>query len=112
MLDKEDEDGPAESEEEKNDLTDDESMTTDEDVPVKKQKTNSVQWVPLPTVKWFMFLMKTRWYEENNEFVQDITLCIARLKQSKDAGRKHYSIILQNARVVVPKEAIILWSSQ
>ena len=51
MQDKEDEDGPAESEEEKNDLTDDESMTTDEDVPVKKQKTDSVQGVSLPTVK-------------------------------------------------------------
>ena len=44
--------------------------------------------------------------DKKKQFMHD--MCIARLKQSKDAGRKHYSIILQNARVAVPKEAIIL----
>ena len=51
VQDKEDEDGPPESEEEKNDLTDDESMTTDEDVTVKRQKTDGAEGLPPPTVK-------------------------------------------------------------
>ena len=46
VQDKEDEDGPAESEEEKNDLTDDESMTTDEDVPLSDKR---LTWRPQPS---------------------------------------------------------------